>query len=94
MSGLACLKCKVFLTPKKSGTYVEEGMPLTRELDGPWGPYKLWSCDLAECPKCGVEIITGFGYKPLAEHFHPDYADKAKRYQPICRIDACSGYKP
>jgi hypothetical protein len=94
MSGLACIKCRVFLIPKKTGIVIEEGKPLTDSLDGPWGPYKLWRADLAECPKCGYQVAIGFGRNPMAVHYELDYEDKKVRYPPLVRIDACSGYKP
>lgn len=92
--GLACVKCRVFLIPKKSGVAVEEGMPLSNKPNGPWGPYKLWYADLAECPICGFQLITGFGNRPLAEHFQANYAEKVAAFSPMVRIDACIGYKP
>ena len=92
--GLACVKCRVFMVPKKTGVTVEEGMPLTNQRDGPWGPYKLWMADLAECPRCGFELLLGFGRQPLGEHYHADYQEKQKAFQPMVRIDACTGYKP
>ena len=46
-------------------------------------PYKLWDADLYECPECGVEIITGFGQAPLAEHWQPTYAAQRARLEPI-----------
>ena len=91
MRGLACVKCKVFMICKKTGVWVEEGMPKSGDV---WGPYKLWQADLAECPNCGFELITGFGANPVREHFMPDYAEVAERVKPMVRIDACAGYKP
>ena len=35
-------------------------------------PYKLWSADRYKCPTCGHEIVSGFGRRPLAEHFQTD----------------------
>jgi hypothetical protein len=54
-------------------------------------PYKLWDADLYECLECGTEIITGFGQRPLAEHWQPTYADLRARLGPIypgrCRVE-------
>lgn len=94
MSGLACIKCRVFLVPKRNGIVVEEGRPLTNDKDGPWGPYKLWSADLAECPVCGFQLAVGFPRTPLAEHFQQDYELTRARRKPLVRIDSCTGYKP
>lgn len=94
MSGLACVKCRVFLVPKRNGVRVEEGKPLTNDSRGPWGPYKLWAADLSECPACGFQLVHGFGGGPLAEHFQADYEKVVERQSPIVRIDACVGHKP
>lgn len=32
-------------------------------------PLQIWSGDLFECPGCGIRVISGFGSKPVAEHF-------------------------
>lgn len=92
--GLACVRCRVFLVPKRSGVVVEEGKPLTNDITGPWGPYKLWRADLAECPKCKFQLITGFAQRPIAEHFEKGYLELLVKYKPIVRIDACTGFKP
>ena len=68
-----CLHCRRFLKVKKNGVVIEEGMPLTNDQSGPWGPYKLWMADLWACPTCGVEIVMGFGHGPISEHYKPDY---------------------
>lgn len=45
--------------------------------------YKLWDADLFECVECGVEIITGFGRAPIAEHYQPTYHMQRARLLPI-----------
>lgn len=89
--GLVCVKCKKFLRVKKVGVVLEEGMPIS---DTEWGPYKMWIADLHECPTCGFELIAGFAQHALGEHFHPDYDEKVRRFQPMLRIDDCGGAKP
>jgi hypothetical protein len=46
-------------------------------------PYRLFDADLYVCMECGVEIITGFGTAPLAEHWQWDYAAHRNRLGPI-----------
>jgi hypothetical protein len=79
--------CGRFMRVKKNSVTVEE---LTE--DG--RPYKLWDADLYECVECGVEIITGFGRGPFAEHYQPDYAAQRERLAPIypgrCREEEVS----
>jgi hypothetical protein len=68
--------CGRFMTVKKNSVTVEELME-----DG--APYKLWDADLWACESCGVEIIAGFGARPIAEHWQPTYAEARARLVPI-----------
>ena len=68
--------CGRFMRVKKNSVTVEE---LTE--DG--AAYKLWDADLFECVECGVEIITGFGQIPLAEHWQPTYRTTRDRLRQI-----------
>lgn len=46
-----------------------------------FGPYKLWSADLVQCPGCGTKVITGFS-RTFVEHWQPgfnQYFDRAKQ---------------
>lgn len=70
-SNLLC-GCGRFMCPKKNSVTVEE-------LDGQQRPYKLWDADLWICPECEIEVITGFGAGPIAEHWQPDYAVQRAR---------------
>ncbi len=59
-----CVRCQCELKPEKNG------VGLLDMFDAPESkPYQLWDADLWKCPKCGIEIITGFGAGPLAIHF-------------------------
>lgn len=68
---MVCLKCQLFLKPKKNNVAVEERMP----VGGEWKPYKLWAGDLWECKGCGIEVVSGFAPYPMREHFMEDYED-------------------
>jgi hypothetical protein len=48
-----CVKCECELKPEKNGVQVVE------IVDG--NPYQVWDADKWKCPKCGVEIMAGFG---------------------------------
>jgi hypothetical protein len=37
------------------------------EDDDAGRPYKLWYADLWRCPECGVEVLAGFGTRPVSE---------------------------
>jgi hypothetical protein len=73
--GVLC-GCGRMMRVKKNSVTVEELMD-----DGE--PYKLWDADLYACDECGVEIITGFGRGPFAEHYEPDYVAQRARLSPI-----------
>ena len=82
-SNLLCW-CGLFMRVKKNGVTVEELLE-----DG--SPYKLWDADLWECVGCGVEVVSGFGSQPIAEHWQPNYAEQRARLAPIyqgrCRVE-------
>jgi len=60
------------MSPEKNGVMVEEHR-------GQNEPYKIWNADLWKCPKCGFELIAGFGSRPIVEHFHEAYKDFQKK---------------
>jgi len=60
-----CVKCRKEMRPERNGVkYVEYA---------DFGPYKIWDSDKWICPECGLEILAGFGYKPLVEHYQPEF---------------------
>jgi hypothetical protein len=68
--------CGRFMRVKQNSVTVEELLE-----DG--SPYKLWDADLWECVECGVEVITGFGRAPLAEHWQETYPAQRERFAPL-----------
>jgi predicted RNA-binding Zn-ribbon protein involved in translation (DUF1610 family) len=67
-----CCKCNREFKPKKNGVMVQEN------IDEKGDPYKIWNADLFECPKCGVEIIYGYGINPVSQEFMKDFKDLQK----------------
>lgn len=56
-----CAACQVEMHPERSGVGI---------LDmADYGPVELWDADLWECPKCGFQIVSGFGNKPISRHY-------------------------
>ncbi len=56
-----CVKCHCELHPEKNGVGV---------LDmANHGPYELYDADLWKCPKCGLEVVGGFGDGPISGHY-------------------------
>lgn len=87
-----CLRCHCFYDTKKVGVYVEELAPVgPSSPDGPrdWEPYKIYCGDLFECPRCGHQLVSGFGRGPIAEHYQPNYEAIRARLDIIARIDDC-----
>jgi len=79
--GVVC-GCGRIMRVRKNSVTVEE-------LMGDGEPYKLWDADLFACEACGIEIITGFGCAPFAEHYQPDYAEQRARLAPIYPARSC-----
>lgn len=71
LSNYICVKCEKEMRPKKNGIWVEEH-------SGYDNPYKIWRADLWYCPNCNTEIISGFGFNEVSEHFETDEYDKLK----------------
>ncbi len=62
-----CVECGVEFKVKKNGVVVQENT-------GPNGePYKIWSADLWECPKCSHQILFGYGFNPLYHNFDENF---------------------
>jgi hypothetical protein len=91
-----CVPCHRFFRQIKSGFYFIEGMPVFGNevkpgLDEPdrWRPYKLWSGDKWKCEGCGVEIISGVGLSPIAEHYQPEFAEMRKKLNADYQVNDC-----
>ena len=69
-----CAACQVDMRPEKNGVGV---------LDmADWGPCNLWDADLWECPKCGHQIVSGFGDNPISAHYMKEEFERLiKGYQ-------------
>lgn len=65
-----CVKCEIEMRTKTNG------VPLIETYEEDRKPYKLWMGDLWYCEKCGIEVIVGFGYKPLAGNWDDDFKER------------------
>ena len=65
-AGRICCDCRTPFIPLKNDIIVNE-------INTEGKSIKLWCADLWECPSCETRLITGFGQKPYAVHFEPDY---------------------
>ena len=69
--GVVCVKCNKEMKPEKTGELVLE-MAV-------FGPYKIWSGDKVKCPKCGMEVVTGWGQNPLSAHYQEGFEKEAAK---------------
>lgn len=67
MPKMVCAKCEVELYPEKNGVYVKELFQHNSAV------YCIWAADLWKCPICGLEVVAGFGEKPIVEHYEPHF---------------------
>lgn len=91
-----CVPCQRFFRMKKSGFYFFEGMPTGDGRAEPgtaepekWKPYKLWVGDLWECQGCGAQILSGFGARPIAEHFETTFTQHAASLSATFQVNDC-----
>jgi len=59
-----CAPCQVEMEPERNGVGVVDYAD--------FGPVNLWDADLWECPKCGHQIVTGFGGGPISRHYEEE----------------------
>jgi hypothetical protein len=64
-----CCECGVEFKVKKNGVIAQENTGSYPNST----PYKIWSADLWECPKCLHQILFGYGLKPMSQHFDEDF---------------------
>jgi len=60
-----CVKCKTEFEPERNG------IGLLDMAD--YSPYKIWEADLYKCPKCGIEIVVGFGQQAIFAHYQDGF---------------------
>jgi hypothetical protein len=61
------------LRPEKNGVGV-------LDLDDTGRDYELFDADLWRCPKCGIEVVGGFGTGPIAGHYKNDFQKRIEFY--------------
>ncbi len=62
-----CVKCSCEMRPEQNGFGV-----LDFRENGE--PYELWAADKWKCPKCGIEVVGGFGNGPVSAHYEADFS--------------------
>ena len=67
MPKMVCVKCEVEFRVRKHGVKVFEMCNENQDI------YKIWNTNKWRCPKCGVEVIAGFGSMPIVEHYEAGF---------------------
>ncbi len=68
-----CVKCNCELHPERNGVGI---------LDmAKFGPAEVFDADLWKCPKCGLEVVGGFGSRPIALHFEDAFQKVVDEYK-------------
>ena len=75
MMKILCVKCQSEMKPVKNGTYVFEMAAAVKSEKNPQGIYKIWVADTWGCSNCDVEVVAGFGLKPVAIHHDEKFGE-------------------
>ena len=62
---ILCPTCGRTMQCKNAGVLVKELFRKNKEV------YKVWAADLMACPVCGLQVVSRFADKPMADHFNP-----------------------
>ena len=74
-----CVKCNCELRPETNGVGV---LDMFRPSDSDKAePYELWDADKWKCPKCGIEVVGGFGNGCISAHYTADFQAMIKHYE-------------
>ncbi len=74
-----CKQCNCEMRPETNGVGC---LDMFRPSDKPTPqPYELWDANLWKCPKCGVEIVGGFGSGPIASHYEESFKRTVESYE-------------
>jgi len=74
-----CKRCNCEFRPERNGVGV---LDMYRPSDGDsLQPYELFDADLWKCPKCGVEVVGGFGISFISSHHSEGFQKHIDSYQ-------------
>lgn len=66
-----CKKCQCEMKPETNGVGL---LDMFQPSDAPEPqPYQVWDADLWKCPKCGAEVVLGFGAGALSNHYEESF---------------------
>lgn len=81
-----CIKCNCELHPEKNGVGVLDMVEQSREHGKDatfisYKPYALYDADLWKCPKCGLEVVGGFGSGAISRHYSKNFQTMIQDYK-------------
>lgn len=82
MPNPVCCKCDRFMIPTKNAVAIVELKPMLNYEVKAFEAYKLWQGDRWGCPKCGGEVVVGFGTQPISEHYKDDFKQMLSVFKP------------
>jgi len=82
-----CVKCQCELKPEWNGIGV---LDYFNPSDSPEPkPYEIWDADLWKCPKCGYELVVGFGDMAIYHHHDDGFGRALEGYKANARLIEC-----
>jgi hypothetical protein len=75
MPKILCPECQVEFRLETNGVKVKETFQAGQQV------YRIWDADLWRCPRCGIQVVAGFGNRPLAEHFEDNFKEVLARVE-------------
>ena len=82
-----CVKCECEMRPERNGVGVVDYFNPSDKPDPQ--PYAVWDADLWKCPKCGIEVMVGFGANAISNHHEEKFQWHIERYQRFSQIVKC-----
>lgn len=74
-----CKKCQCEMKPETNGVGLLDMFSPSGVTEAQ--PYQVWDADLWKCPKCGVEVVLGFGVGALSNHHEESFHWVIKGYE-------------
>ena len=74
-----CVTCHCELRPETNGVGILDMFSPQDTLEPK--PCELFDADLWKCPKCGIEVVGGFGFGPVSAHYLPDFNKHIEFYK-------------
>ncbi len=77
-----CVSCEVEMRPEKNDVCLVD-------LLANGDQYQIWSADKWKCPKCGYEVVEGFGARPFLHRSDDRFAEYIDRQRGAKNLIIC-----